>query len=219
MKDRRVKDGRLLYHVELRETPHNTHVYNVDAERLQRELVGPWVRGQIVRFGDQEWIPQRSKITVLEGPHMPLGQLGLGKGWSNASRVSEDVTQRVLDAAQTALRVSGPPSTPSPVLVREIRLGCAVEPVSLRTVWRLAGSAMSTASAGEGLVLAERAVSELLRQGAVELCRGGAAGALPLTAEEAERVLGAVEEWSSEAADAVFVRAAAAASSVAGKSA
>ena len=219
MKDRRVKDGRVLYHVELRQFPHDTHVYNVDAERLQRELIGPWVRGEIFAFGEQEWIPNRSNISILEGPHLPLGQLGLGKGWSNASRVSEDVTEKVLYAGRATLSVPGPPSTPSPVLVREIRLGCAAEPVSLRTVWRLAGSATSRGSAGEGLVLAERAVSELLRQGSVELCRGGAADALPLTAEEVERVLGAVEEWSSEAADAVFVRAAAAASSVAGKSA
>jgi len=94
MKDRRVKDGRVLYHVELRQFPHDTHVYNVDAERLQRELIGPWVRGEIFAFGEQEWIPNRSNISILEGPHLPLGQLGLGKGWSNASRVSEDVTER-----------------------------------------------------------------------------------------------------------------------------
>ena len=43
-----------------------------------------------------------AKLTVLEGPHLGMADLRLGRGWRTAQRVSEDVTDAVLQAAMEA---------------------------------------------------------------------------------------------------------------------
>lgn len=88
-----------MYHVELREFPHNSHAYNVDAERLRRTLLDPFIRGEIFQFGGREWVPQRTRITILEGEQLPLHMLSMGRGWNNARRKGKDVTAEVFAAA------------------------------------------------------------------------------------------------------------------------
>jgi hypothetical protein len=88
-----------VYHVELREFPHNTHAYNLDGERLRATLLEPFMRGEIFQFGDREWVPQRTRITILEGEQLPLHALSMGRGWNNARRKGKDVTTEIFEAA------------------------------------------------------------------------------------------------------------------------
>jgi hypothetical protein len=91
-----------MYHVELREFPHATHAYNLDTARLREGVLDPFVRGEIFQFGDREWIPQRTRMTILEGDQLPLHALSMGRGWNNARRKGKDVTAEVLAAAGAA---------------------------------------------------------------------------------------------------------------------
>ena len=100
-----------MYHVELREFPHNTHAYNLDAERLHATVLDPMVRGQVFELGDRQWIPPRTKITVLEGEQLPLHALSMGRGWNNARRKGKDVTDEML--AQAAAAVAPDTGTPA----------------------------------------------------------------------------------------------------------
>jgi len=71
-----------------------------------RAIVEPWAREQWIEVGEQRWDPTQAKLTVLEGPELPLDQLTMGRGWRAAQRQGEDVTQRVLAAAREAASVA-----------------------------------------------------------------------------------------------------------------
>ncbi len=106
-----------VYHLELRQFPHNTCAFNLTGEDL-RPVLEPWVRERVFEYGEQKWVPQKAKLTILEGPHLAVEQLAMGRGWGAAQRESEDVTERLLAAAQAAERgavsAAAAPATPSP---------------------------------------------------------------------------------------------------------
>jgi hypothetical protein len=91
-----------MYHVELRQFPHNMCRFNLTDAEL-RAIVEPWALERVVDFGERKWNSQMARITILEGPQMPLEQLTMGRGWRAAQRQGEDVTERVLAAAREAL--------------------------------------------------------------------------------------------------------------------
>jgi hypothetical protein len=195
-----------MYHVELREFPHNTHAYNLDAPRLQTEIVGHWVRGEIFNFAERDWIPQRTELKILEGPELPLNQMGLGRGWTNAEKRGKDVTAQVLGAARATLSASADASARSPELEHDILERLALGPVSLAGVWRLAQSTAPDATPGDRLATAERALNQLLRDDFVELCRGGEPRAAAIRGDARARVLRSATEWSGDDSTAAFVR-------------
>jgi hypothetical protein len=205
-----------VYHVELRESPQVAHAFNLGVARLQAEVMGPLLTGQIFEFGGSEWVPQRMTIVVLEGPELPLHRLGMGRGWINARRVSEDVTKEVLDAAKAAGAANAGLASAAgragaaraPDIERDILARCAVGPLSLPAVWDRAEIVAPDASAGERLVLAEAALNHLLAEGRVELCRGEDPSSASLPLGEADAVLRAREAWSTDRSSGLFVHAA-----------
>ncbi len=56
-----------MYHVELRQFPHNMCRFNLTDAEL-RAIVEPWAREQVVDFGERKWSPQTATLTILEGP-------------------------------------------------------------------------------------------------------------------------------------------------------
>jgi hypothetical protein len=91
-----------MYHVELRQFPHNMCRFNLTAAEL-RAIVEPWALERVVDFGERKWNSQMARITILDGPQIPLQQLTMGRGWRAAQRQSEDVTEQVLAGAREAL--------------------------------------------------------------------------------------------------------------------
>ncbi len=91
-----------MYHVELRQFPHNTCRFNLTEQELLATVVGPWAREQWIEIGERKWSPHLARLTVLEGPQIPVGQLSMGRGWGNAQRQGEDVTERVIARAKQA---------------------------------------------------------------------------------------------------------------------
>jgi hypothetical protein len=89
------------FHVEVDSSPQRARVFNVDEAELWQTVLDPWLRGRTFEFGEQEFDPRESKLTILEGKTMEGPDLSFGQGWTNASRASQDVTRAVLDAAET----------------------------------------------------------------------------------------------------------------------
>jgi hypothetical protein len=91
-----------VYHVELRQFPHNSNRFNLDERELRATILDAWARGEWIEFGERKWSPHQATLTVLEGPELPLQQLSMGRGWRNAKRQSRDVTEEMLAAARSA---------------------------------------------------------------------------------------------------------------------
>jgi uncharacterized protein YhaN len=91
------------FHVEVDSSPQRARVFNVEEAELWRTVLDPWLRGQTFEFGEQEFDPRESKLTILEGKTMEGPDLSFGQGWTNALRASEDVTRAVLNSAETRM--------------------------------------------------------------------------------------------------------------------
>jgi hypothetical protein len=177
-----------MYHVELRQFPHNMCRFNLTDGEL-RAIVEPWALERVVDFGERKWNSQMARITILEGPQMPLEQLTMGRGWRAAQRQGEDVTERVLAATRDALATaqSAPaPPVPQPLaqagtsaqagaaapdapaqagaLADPLALGVQLasllgeDPSGLLSAWREVAARSSGLSPSESLALAERQI-------------------------------------------------------------
>jgi len=164
-----------VYHLELRQSFHNFNHFNVDEEEL-RALVGPWAREQVIELGERKWSPHQAKLRILEGPHLPIEELSMGRGWRTAERKSKDVTQRVLAAAKqadgalvvaAAGDAAGDAATGSsaPREASEARLLPLLgpDPEALLQAWRLVAERRPELSPSESLALAEETLTSLER--------------------------------------------------------
>ena len=158
-----------MFHVELRQFPNNFCRFNLTEEQLDRIIVGPWTRGELIELGERKWNPAQAKLTVLDGPEIPLSQLTMGRGWRNAQRQSHEVTERVLAAALEAK--AGQPST------GDIDLRLASDSLALALLsdladgqraplvlaWQLACARYPDSLPSQSLALAEGALTSLSR--------------------------------------------------------
>jgi hypothetical protein len=211
-----------VYHVELRQFPHSLWRFNLTKEELD-EVVEPWAREEWVDLGERKWSPHQARLTILEGPRIPIDQLSMGRGWRTAQRQSADVTERVLAAARalrTAARETLTQDSSHDVALLADSLGVELlsllgkEPAPLLEAWRLAAARWPERPASECIALAEQAVRSLLRRRLIVLLQV-AAGATDsggdtdetdgeVPEEEVEMVLRAVESWVEQGESAGF---------------
>ena len=151
-----------MFHVELRQFPHQARAFNLTREELDARLLGPWVSGEAVSLDDRRWSPERARLTIYEGPGLSADQLGLGRGWANVTREGEDVTKRVL------AELAHPPAVAE--LKRDLVAGGSI---SMGQLVELAGERYPQSRVSERIALCEQAVWELLHEGAVQLVRAG----------------------------------------------
>lgn len=172
-----------MFHVELRKFPHNTCAFNLTEAELW-EIVGPWSREQWVELGERKWSPHQARLTVLEGPHLAVEDLALGRGWRNAQQRCSDVTERVLAQALAAPSSSaaapagsapgaepasgaasatpagnGGPGEDSAAATLHPLLG--TDPVALLQAWRLTARRRPELAPSESLALAEATLRSL----------------------------------------------------------
>jgi hypothetical protein len=147
------------FHVEVRKSFHHARLFNLSEEQLRRRVLEPWTRGASVEMGDREWSPADSSLTVLEGRTLDTAELALGQGWSNASRVSEDVTARLLAEAGSASGATGqaPVAVLADTPAAASAMGSLLEDLGLVAVeWELvqarilAGAAGAPSGSGSG---------------------------------------------------------------------
>ena len=181
-----------MFHVELRQFPHQARAFNLTREELDARILAPWAAGTPVQLDDRRWQPDRAKLTIYEGPQLEAEDLGMGRGWGNVTREGEEVTERLL------VEVAHPP--PVAELKREVLDGCACGPLTLGRLVDLTGERYPQARVSERLALCEQAVWELLHEGAIQLMRTG----VPMPRDDWQGVL---LRWEAWAADAVTIEA------------
>ncbi len=84
-----------MFHVELRQFPHKAWRFNLSEGEL-RAVAVPWSRAEWLEFGERKWNPHEAEITILEGPRLEVQEIAMNRGWRNAQRHSQDITERVL---------------------------------------------------------------------------------------------------------------------------
>ena len=86
-----------FYHLELRQFPHVARRFN-QSEQQVFALAKPWVGEEWIEEAERKWNMNEATLTILEGPKLSMADLAMGRGWRNAQRRSDDVTERVLAA-------------------------------------------------------------------------------------------------------------------------
>jgi hypothetical protein len=90
----------LAFHVEISSGfRQRARAFNLDESSMRREVLDPWIRGRRITLGDKDFEPRDSRLVILEGPALADTDLSLGRGWSSAEKVSENVTRRLVEAA------------------------------------------------------------------------------------------------------------------------
>jgi hypothetical protein len=186
-----------MYHVELRETIHNTHLFNLEAEDLETRIVAPWLRGKVLDVGERKWVPDRTRLTILEGPQLSLGELGLGRGWNNAVRRGNDVTAEMIDSARGRLPTAAAVPLREPDYEHDLLALCASQPVSPLAAWKLADSLPGDPAPWQRLALADGTLRQLVIDGKIEfVAASGEAAALDGSAVDA--ALRSSEQWAGD---------------------
>ncbi|MEA2335085.1 MAG: hypothetical protein QOG40_1575 [Solirubrobacteraceae bacterium] len=211
-----------MYHLELRKFPHTVCRFNQSEQQL-RAVIVPWTSEQWIEEGERKWNSNEATITVLEGPELSMPDLAMGRGWRNAQRRSQDVTERVLEAVKrekAAARSAGERGPDAAAGVDEAAPGSqlvadslALEllglldagPALLSRAWALASQRLGDASAADSLALAEQAVRSLVARGLVVLATGGDAGATDVHSEPLEARLRAVDSWGDSEAGSLWI--------------
>jgi hypothetical protein len=162
-----------MYHVELRQFPHNFTRFNL-AEADLSQIVEPWVREKVLDFGERRWSPHEARLTILEGPELSLRELTMGRGWRAAQRASEDVTDRVLAAAAQAAENAAARATqdapqqaagPAGLLSDPLALGVQIasllgsDPTGLLEAWRATAAFSPELSPSQALARAEETIA------------------------------------------------------------
>jgi hypothetical protein len=157
-----------VFHVELRQFPNVTRVFNLNARELHARVVAPWTAGQAFDLQDHRWDPHRAKLTIYQARELAAEELGMGRGWGTVTRDGEEVTEQLLAAARA--HEEGPAELTE---VKTRLLAAAAEaPLPLAQVVELAGDV--TWRASERLRVAEQTVWELLHEERLTLLQDGA---------------------------------------------
>ncbi len=92
--------------------------FNLSAPELRATILEPWAQDRWIEFGERKWSPHQAKLTVLEGPRIPVAQLTMGRGWRAAQHAGREVTDELLAAlgqelqrARDAELASAPPGS------------------------------------------------------------------------------------------------------------
>src|SRR5271170_812535 len=152
-----------MFHIQLRQFPNNMCHFNMTERELLETVVEGWARGQWIEMGERKWNPHQAKLTVLEGPEIPVEQLSVGRGWPKAQHEGEDVTERMVEQAKQASQPAMAPQTTQPPPAPPAAGGLAdqrlpllgADPASLLSAWRLAAERRPELAPSESLELAE----------------------------------------------------------------
>ena len=184
-----------MFHVELRQFPHQTRAFNLTREELDARILRPWVSGERVEVNDRRWAPDRATLAIYEGPILGVNEMGMGRGWQNVTRRGKDVTEQLL----TESRAVGSDVPTAEDFRAEIagRAGAGAIPIS--GLVEIAGEWYPQSRVSERIALCERVVWELLHSVPVELSRGDE----QVPAYEWQHVLLTWATWIDDGPDAV----------------
>jgi hypothetical protein len=180
-----------VFHVELKQYPNSVRRFNLTREQLDARFLIPWLAGEMIELDERRYLPATAKLRIIEGPEVRM--MGLGRGWAEAERAGEDITERLLADVRTVAAPRLQQTVVEEFKAAVVAAG-AERRVPLREVAAMAGARHAGARVSEQLALAERAVWELLHHGRIELYADGEVVAR-------ERWQPIVLDWASWSAD------------------
>src|SRR5256885_14070844 len=83
-----------MFHIEVRQFPHSIRRFNMTPAEVGH-LVEAWLAGRPVELGERSWLPQQSRLTILESPRLADPQLSIGRGWGTPPREAPGVAERI----------------------------------------------------------------------------------------------------------------------------
>jgi hypothetical protein len=193
-------DATSRYHVELKAFPHVARAFNLDRETLDTRFVTPWAAGEMIDYDDRRWSPEKTKLTVLEGPEVSASERGLGRGWGEATRHARDVTEAVVAEVHRGADARGEVEA----LTEAIAEVAADEPLSFPDVIVLAIAAEPLWRASEQLSLAEQAIWEMLHRQRLEMV---APDGTVVPADGWQAIVLSWTTWAGDADEPVRLRA------------
>jgi hypothetical protein len=156
-----------MFHVELRQFVHVARAFNLSREELDGRILHPWVTGASIALQDRRWSAEKAKLTIIDGPELAAGDLGLGRGWGNAVREGHNVTAALIGEAE---REVGP--SPADELKEDIVSAACRSPLPLRAIVELVAVRNPQRRPSELVAVTELAVWELLHHGQLTIFRG-----------------------------------------------
>jgi hypothetical protein len=156
-----------VFHVELRQFPHQARAFNLTREELDARILDPWISGAPIDLQDRRWTSEKAKLTILEGPELRPDEIGLGRGWNNATKSGQDVTAKLLDEVRDSRQA------PADELKEAIVAASAGSAITLAQVVAAAAAREPQRRPSELLGAGEQAVWELLHAGRLRLLRRG----------------------------------------------
>jgi hypothetical protein len=187
-----------VFHLELRQFPHVSRAFNLSRDELEAQFARPWCSGLPIQHDERRWEPGKAKLTIYEGPEIALLEMGLGRGWQNVGRTSQEVTETILAQSQRAAE-----GRSALEMFKATLRGAARRPVSFPEVLGLAREEFPGSRPSEQLGLAEQAVWELLHQGRVALHGPGG----QLNGEAWAAVVMSFDTWIGEAEPELMLEA------------
>ena len=196
----------MVFHAQLQRFPHSARAFNLSEAEVRATIAEPWEAGRLIELGERFWTPGECKLTLLAGPPLEAGALGMGRGWAAALKTGRDVTGELIRGSGRAAdprRVA--PGPPFADFKDEILTLAVQRPRPLSELWRLAGGRYPERALSDCLGLAERAVEELLHDDLAALTADAVAADVPLAARA--RVIRAWDTWLPGPAPRVWLRA------------
>jgi len=184
-----------VFHVELRQFPHQTRAFNLTREELDERIVNPWIADEPLELNEYRWLPDRATLTIYEGPELGMADMGLGRGWQNVTRKGRDVTQEVLIEARD--ETSELPTADD--FKDEVAGRAGAGAITISGLVELAGEWYPQSRISERIALCEQVVWELLHSVPVTLSRRGRL----VPAYEWQAVLFTWATWTDDGPDAV----------------
>ena len=182
-----------MFHIELKDFPNVARAFNLNRETLEARFVRPWVVGDLIQYNDRRWAPDRTTLTVLSGPEIDDAARGLGRGWGEVTRHSENVTDAVVADVRQGTQTQPEVGALSRA-VAEVAAG-AQDGISFSDTVALAGAAHPGWRASQQLAIAEQTVWEMLHRRRLELVD---ADGTPVAAERWQEIVLSWGTWASE---------------------
>jgi hypothetical protein len=191
-----------VYHVQFRQFPNLARAFNLSREELHARILVPWAAGESVQWADRRWSPERAKLTVYEGPALRPEEIGMGRGWANATRSGEDVTERLLAESERP----GAREQALAALRDEIVSRAGAGSMQVREVVGVAGELHPDWRASDRLALAEQAIWELLHLGSLRIVRICVAGSAIVEREQWQPLLFDWATWTGDEAPTLILK-------------
>jgi len=168
-----------VFHIQLRHFPHKACQFNMSEQELLA-VARPWALEQWIEVGERKWNPHEAEFTVVEGPHLDVDELSMGRGWQAAQHHGRDVTDEILAQARAIVdepvpaspsvpAESGPAAGSAPVSTPVASASASSEllallgddPGELLQAWQLAAGRRPDLSPSQSLALAEETLRAL----------------------------------------------------------